>query len=196
MPGPGSGRPSNYQDILDFLTTTVDELELSTRAGSALVNHFGNGYTVRELVQKTEMELVDHRGPPNFGKVSLAELKEELSKHCVRFGMDLSDYPLPETRVQNRPAISQLEIINCPDSSELKDLLIRSLAGNPALQKKDLHLEIASSVLAVPLQWREVRTVVADGLMQGGEIEIELTGVKVNICINPKTKQGHLRFSL
>jgi DNA-directed RNA polymerase subunit alpha len=71
--------------ILDALHRSVDELELSVRSYNCLKN--ANIRTIRELVQKTEAEMLKTR---NFGRKSLNEIKEILSGMGLSLGMDLS----------------------------------------------------------------------------------------------------------
>jgi DNA-directed RNA polymerase subunit alpha len=61
----------------------VGELELSVRSANCLRNE--NITCVGELVQKTEAELLRC---PNFGRVSLNEIKEVLAEMGLRLGMN------------------------------------------------------------------------------------------------------------
>lgn len=65
-----------------LLDTLVEDLELSIRSCNCLRNM--QVTTVRELVQKTEAELMR---VPNFGRKSLAELRELLALHGLYLGM-------------------------------------------------------------------------------------------------------------
>ena len=58
------------------LDKSVDELELSVRSSNCLKN--ANIRTIRELVQKTEAEMLKTK---NFGRKSLNEIKEILHTH-------------------------------------------------------------------------------------------------------------------
>jgi hypothetical protein len=69
------------------LDVCIDELALGTRAANALRNV--GIVAVGDLVQQTEQELLKL---PNFGRVSLAEVKTELSKLKLRLGMQRSDW--------------------------------------------------------------------------------------------------------
>jgi DNA-directed RNA polymerase subunit alpha len=71
------------------LERTVDELELSVRSANCLRN--ANIKTLRELVQKTEGEMLKTK---NFGRKSLNEIKETLSAMGLSLGMRLDQ---PET---------------------------------------------------------------------------------------------------
>lgn len=66
------------------LNKPVAELELSVRASNCL--EAGNIITIRDLVQKTEKEMLDFR---NFGKKSLAEIENILDDMGLYLGMDL-----------------------------------------------------------------------------------------------------------
>ena len=70
----------------NYLAQTIFELDLSVRAHNCLER--ANIKTVRELVTKTERELLAYKG---FGRVSLFEIKEQLAKMGLSLGMDLDD---------------------------------------------------------------------------------------------------------
>ena len=70
----------------NYLAQTIFELDLSVRAHNCLER--ANIKTVRELVTKTERELLEYKG---FGRVSLFEIKEQLAKMGLSLGMDLDD---------------------------------------------------------------------------------------------------------
>ena len=72
-----------------FLLKKVYDLdELSVRATNCLKND--NIIYVGDLVQKTEGEMLK---TPNFGRKSLNEIKEKLSKIGLRFGMEVPSWP-------------------------------------------------------------------------------------------------------
>ncbi len=71
------------------LDKSVEELELSVRSYNCLKN--ANIRTIRELVQKTEGEMLKTK---NFGRKSLNEIKEILSGMGLSLGMRL-DQPSP-----------------------------------------------------------------------------------------------------
>lgn len=73
-------------DLQDALNRNVDELELSVRAYNCLKNV--NIKTIRDLVQKTDAELLKTR---NFGRKSLNEIKEILEHMGLSLGMNLED---------------------------------------------------------------------------------------------------------
>lgn len=68
-----------------YLAKGVEELELSVRAYNCL--KAANIKTIGELVTKTESEMLKYR---NFGKKSLNEIKEVLTKYQLYLGMDLN----------------------------------------------------------------------------------------------------------
>jgi DNA-directed RNA polymerase subunit alpha len=71
------------------LDKSVEELELSVRSYNCLKN--ANIRTIRELVQKTEAEMLKTK---NFGRKSLNEIKDILSSMGLSLGMRL-DQPAP-----------------------------------------------------------------------------------------------------
>ena len=71
--------------IKEILNTPVEELELSVRSSNCLKN--ANIRTIGELTKKTEDDLAKTR---NFGKKSLAEIKEKLQEWGLTLGM--TDY--------------------------------------------------------------------------------------------------------
>lgn len=68
----------------EYLNMSVKELELSVRASNCLDN--ARIALIKELVQKTEVEMLQYR---NFGKKSLNEIKETLSEMGLSFGMKI-----------------------------------------------------------------------------------------------------------
>lgn len=74
------------QELLERLSRSVNELELSVRAENCLNN--ANIRVLGELVQKTESEMLKYR---NFGKKSLEEIKVKLAALDLGLGMTLSD---------------------------------------------------------------------------------------------------------
>jgi DNA-directed RNA polymerase subunit alpha len=71
-------------DFNDNLLKNVDELELSVRSYNCLKN--ANIKTIAELVQKTEQEMLKTK---NFGRKSLNEIKEIISKMGLHLGMKI-----------------------------------------------------------------------------------------------------------
>ena len=73
------------ESITKLLSTPVEELELSVRSSNCLKN--ANIRTIGELTKKTEDDIAKTR---NFGKKSLAEIKEKLQEWNLTLGM--TDY--------------------------------------------------------------------------------------------------------
>ena len=73
------------ENIQKLLNTPVEELELSVRSSNCLKN--ANIRTIGELTKKTEDDIAKTR---NFGKKSLAEIKEKLLEWNLTLGM--TDY--------------------------------------------------------------------------------------------------------
>ena len=76
-------------ELNENLDKSVEELELSVRSYNCLKN--ANIQTIRELVQKTEAEMLKTK---NFGRKSLNEIKEILTNMGLSLGMRLEQ---PET---------------------------------------------------------------------------------------------------
>ena len=74
------------------LDQSVEELELSVRSYNCLKN--ANIQTIRDLVQKTEAEMLKTK---NFGRKSLNEIKEILHTMGLSLGMRV-DQPAPRRR--------------------------------------------------------------------------------------------------
>jgi DNA-directed RNA polymerase subunit alpha len=79
--GAETPRPAVTNEHLD---KSVEELELSVRSYNCLKN--ANIRTIRELVQKTEAEMLKTK---NFGRKSLNEIKEILASMGLSLGMKL-----------------------------------------------------------------------------------------------------------
>ena len=73
------------------LDKSVEELELSVRSYNCLKN--ANIRTIRELVQKTEGEMLKTK---NFGRKSLNEIKEILHEMGLGLGLRLEGFPTRE----------------------------------------------------------------------------------------------------
>jgi len=71
----------------EHLDKSVEELELSVRSYNCLKN--ANIRTIRELVQKTEAEMLKTK---NFGRKSLNEIKEILSSMGLGLGMKIDEH--------------------------------------------------------------------------------------------------------
>lgn len=72
--------------MLENLTKSVEELELSVRSYNCLKN--ANIKTLGELVQKTDVEMLKTR---NFGRKSLNEIKEILEGMDLSLGLKMTD---------------------------------------------------------------------------------------------------------
>jgi DNA-directed RNA polymerase subunit alpha len=68
------------------LGKSVDELELSVRSVNTLKN--ANIHTVRDLVSKSERDMLEAKG---FGRKSLEELQDALGRFGLSLGMDVGE---------------------------------------------------------------------------------------------------------
>lgn len=83
--------------IEEKLDKSIEELELSVRSFNCL--EAAGIKTIRDLVQKTESEMLKYR---NFGRKSLTEIKNILKDMGLRFGMEIDkETGLPVTAVQD-----------------------------------------------------------------------------------------------
>ena len=82
--------PQQTGSLNENLDKSVEELELSVRSYNCLKN--ANILTIRELVQKTETEMLKTK---NFGRKSLNEIKEILQSMGLSLGMKL-DQPVAD----------------------------------------------------------------------------------------------------
>lgn len=73
--------------VRNLLNTRVDELELSVRSSNCL--RAANIQTLKELVSRTESDMLKYR---NFGRKSLTELSAILEELSLSWGMDISKY--------------------------------------------------------------------------------------------------------
>lgn len=73
--------------IRNLLNTRVDELELSVRSSNCL--RAANIQTLRDLVQRSESDMLKYR---NFGRKSLTELTAILEELGLSWGMDIGRY--------------------------------------------------------------------------------------------------------
>ena len=80
--GRGAGRAGRDAAIEAKLNMSLAELKLSVRATNCLENE--NIHTVRELVSRTEDQLMDVR---NFGDTTLREVRDKLTEMGLRLGM-------------------------------------------------------------------------------------------------------------
>ena len=81
QPIEGSSEPARLGAGNEHLDKSVEELELSVRSYNCLKN--ANIRTIRELVQKTEPEMLKTK---NFGRKSLNEIKEILTTMGLSLG--------------------------------------------------------------------------------------------------------------
>jgi DNA-directed RNA polymerase subunit alpha len=98
--------PAPYNEHLD---RSVDELELSVRSYNCLKN--ADIKTIRELVQKTEMEMLKTK---NFGRKSLNEIKEILSEMGLGLGMKFDEHG----RIIQEPEESTEDLSDLDDEDE------------------------------------------------------------------------------
>ncbi len=73
--------------VRNLLKMKMEELELSVRSSNCL--RAANIVTIKDLVQRTESEMLKYR---NFGRKSLSELQRILAELGLSFGMDVSPY--------------------------------------------------------------------------------------------------------
>ena len=83
-PEPDPEPDPQEQVVNEHLDKSVEELELSVRSYNCLKN--ANITTIRELVQKTEAEMLRTK---NFGRKSLSEIKDLLTEMGLSLGMRL-----------------------------------------------------------------------------------------------------------
>ena len=79
-----------HDAVMEHLTKSVDELELSVRSYNCLKN--ASIRTIGELVQRSEAEMLKTK---NFGRKSLNEIKEILSSMNLGLGMKLDEQGRP-----------------------------------------------------------------------------------------------------
>ena len=72
-----------------LLQTRIEDLDLSVRSHNCL--RLAEIETLGDLVSRKEEELLTYK---NFGKKSLMELKEQLEKFELKFGMDITKYQM------------------------------------------------------------------------------------------------------
>jgi len=84
----GPSQPEELSGLDKLLSKSIDELDLSVRSANCLKN--ATIYTLRDLVRKTEKEMLETK---NFGRKSLEELQEVLNKLGLQFGMDVAENP-------------------------------------------------------------------------------------------------------
>jgi DNA-directed RNA polymerase subunit alpha len=84
----GMGEGGELTGVDALLSKSIDDLDLSVRSANCLKN--ANIHTLRDLVRRSEKDMLETK---NFGKKSLEELQELLSRLGLRFGMDVPDSP-------------------------------------------------------------------------------------------------------
>jgi DNA-directed RNA polymerase subunit alpha len=97
-----------YDPRQEYLSRSVDELELSVRAYNCLKN--ASIRTIGELVQRSEQDMLRTK---NFGRKSLNEIKELLQRMNLTLGMKLDEHgrivyppPAPTPEGEEQPAQS------------------------------------------------------------------------------------------
>jgi len=78
-----------FETMRRLLATKIEDLDLSVRSHNCL--RLAEIDTLGELVSHKEDELLNYK---NFGKKSLTELKEQLDKFDLKFGMDITRYQM------------------------------------------------------------------------------------------------------
>ncbi|MCX7016222.1 MAG: DNA-directed RNA polymerase subunit alpha [Candidatus Sumerlaeota bacterium] len=81
---------SPVAEMQEKLDKSIEELELSVRSYNCL--EAAGIKTIRDLVQKTEQEMLKYR---NFGRKSLSEIKNILAEMGLSFNMKLDERGLP-----------------------------------------------------------------------------------------------------
>lgn len=83
-----AGTTQSLSGLDAVLAKSIDELDLSVRSANCLKN--ANIHSLRDLVRRSEKDMMDTK---NFGRKSLEELQELLSRLGLSFGMDVPDRP-------------------------------------------------------------------------------------------------------
>jgi len=78
-----------FESMRKLLQTKIEDLDLSVRSHNCL--RLAEIDTLGDLVARREDELLNYK---NFGKKSLTELKEQLEKFDLKFGMDITRYQM------------------------------------------------------------------------------------------------------
>ncbi|MBL6955700.1 MAG: DNA-directed RNA polymerase subunit alpha [Chlorobium phaeobacteroides] len=78
-----------FENMRKMLLTRIEDLDLSVRSHNCL--RLAEIDTLGDLVSRKEDELLTYK---NFGKKSLTELKEQLEKFELKFGMDITKYQM------------------------------------------------------------------------------------------------------
>ena len=80
----------NISELEEKLEKSIEELELSVRSYNCL--EAAGIKTIRDLVQKSESEMLKYR---NFGRKSLTEIKSILREMGLSFNMRLDETGMP-----------------------------------------------------------------------------------------------------
>ncbi len=86
----GAVEASPAEEMREKLDRSIEELELSVRSFNCL--EAAGIKTIRDLVQKSESEMLKYR---NFGRKSLSEIKSILKEMDLSFNMKIGDDGLP-----------------------------------------------------------------------------------------------------
>ena len=78
-----------FESMRKLLHTKIEDLDLSVRSHNCL--RLAEIDTIGDLVSRKEDKLLNYK---NFGKKSLTELKEQLEKFDLKFGMDITRYQM------------------------------------------------------------------------------------------------------
>ncbi|WP_294347607.1 DNA-directed RNA polymerase subunit alpha [Prosthecochloris sp.] len=78
-----------FESMRKLLQTRIEDLDLSVRSHNCL--RLAEIESLGDLVSRKEDELLTYK---NFGKKSLMELKEQLDKFDLKFGMDITKYQM------------------------------------------------------------------------------------------------------
>jgi len=78
-----------FENMRKLLQTRIEDLDLSVRSHNCL--RLAEIESLADLVSRKEDELLTYK---NFGKKSLMELKEQLDKFGLKFGMDVTKYQM------------------------------------------------------------------------------------------------------
>ena len=86
----GAAELSPLAEFEEKLDRSIEELELSVRSFNCL--EAAGIKTIRDLVQKTESEMLKYR---NFGRKSLSEIKNILKEMGLQFSMKFDERGMP-----------------------------------------------------------------------------------------------------
>lgn len=96
------GEVSPLTELEEKLDKSIEELELSVRSFNCL--EAAGIKTIRDLVQKTEQEMLKYR---NFGRKSLTEIKNILKDMGLSFNMKIDERGLPIFEEQEKASSTQ-----------------------------------------------------------------------------------------